>query len=49
MHQSPRLAAGLLWRSLLANAVRGWLGLRLGLGGGSPSRKPEHLKEGRDF
>jgi len=42
LHQSPRLGAGLLWRSLgrslRANAVCVRLGLRLGLGGGSPSR-----------
>jgi len=39
---SPRLEAGLirrsLGRSLRGNARRVWLGLRLGLGGGSPSR-----------
>jgi len=42
LHQSALLGQGLLWRSLgrslRGNAVRVRLGLRLGLGGGSPSR-----------
>jgi len=41
LHQSPRLGAGLLWRSLgrslLANAVRVQLGLGLAAGGGAAS------------
>jgi len=43
LHRSPRLGAGLTWRlpwsaGFLLMLLRVRLGLRLGLGGGSPSR-----------